>query len=218
MTEATIIHLVRHGEVHNPDGVIYGRLPDFRLSERGREQAKTAGKALAERSLAGLFSSPQPRAQETAGFIREHHNGLDLITDIRIDEIHSPYEGRPTSLFDTPDFDLYRDVQPPYELPPALLARTRDFIAQMRKDYAGQEVAAVTHGDIVVFMFLFTRSIAPTEWHEKYRLADHGLPERYPATASISTFRYQTDDPEEVPVYSYLRPYPDDLVTLKAPR
>ncbi len=217
MTQPTIIHLVRHGEVHNPDGVIYGRLPAFRLSERGREQAKAAGEALRDRPLAALFSSPQPRAQETAGFIQAGHNGLQIITDTRIDEIHSPYEGQPTSLFDTPDFDLYHDVQPPYELPPTLLARTRDFIAQMRIDYAGRQIAAVTHGDIVVFMFLFAQQV-PIESREKYRLSEYGLPERYPATASISTFSYQTDDLDEVPLYNYQRPYPDSLLTFKAPR
>ena len=34
------VHLVRHGEVQNPDGVLYGRLPEFHLSDLGRRMAQ----------------------------------------------------------------------------------------------------------------------------------------------------------------------------------
>ena len=34
------VHLVRHGQVHNPDKVLYGRLPQFRLSEAGEQMAQ----------------------------------------------------------------------------------------------------------------------------------------------------------------------------------
>ena len=40
MTETTVVHLMRHGEVHNPTGVLYGRIPDFHLSELGRTMAE----------------------------------------------------------------------------------------------------------------------------------------------------------------------------------
>ena len=33
------IHLVRHGEVHNPEGILYGRMPGYGLSQRGFEMA-----------------------------------------------------------------------------------------------------------------------------------------------------------------------------------
>lgn len=212
MSQTTRISFVRHGEVHNPDKIIYGRMPNFRLSERGREQAKAAGEALASRPLAALFSSPQPRAQETAGFIQAHHEALPITIDERMNEIHSPHEGKPTALFDTPDFDLYRDVEAPYELPSDLLKRIRDFLAQMRQDYADQEIAAVTHGDILVFTYLYARGV-PVISGEKYRLLDHGLTERYPATASILTLVY-TDDSDTLPQCTYLRPYPDDLLDI----
>ena len=47
----TVVHLLRHGEVHNPDGVLYGRIPGFRLSENGRDQADIVAKALADADL-----------------------------------------------------------------------------------------------------------------------------------------------------------------------
>ena len=43
----TIVHVMRHGEVHNPDGILYGRLPDYHLSERGRAQAEAPGESCA---------------------------------------------------------------------------------------------------------------------------------------------------------------------------
>ena len=48
MTEKTIVHVMRHGEVHNPEKILYGRLPDYHLSERGRAQAQAVADWLAE--------------------------------------------------------------------------------------------------------------------------------------------------------------------------
>ena len=39
MTTRTTIHLMRHGEVHNPLGVLYGRIAGYNLSELGHEMA-----------------------------------------------------------------------------------------------------------------------------------------------------------------------------------
>ena len=44
MTERTTVHLLRHGEVHNPGGVLYGRLPEFHLSDLGQEMAERDGR------------------------------------------------------------------------------------------------------------------------------------------------------------------------------
>jgi broad specificity phosphatase PhoE len=52
----TTVHLLRHGEVHNPDGVLYGRLPGFRLSELGERQAVAAAEWLAGRDIAHLVA------------------------------------------------------------------------------------------------------------------------------------------------------------------
>ena len=70
---ATTIHLMRHGEVHNPDGVLYGRLPGYRLSERGLAMADMVAapprpapvRALAA-DVVAVIASPLQRAQETA--------------------------------------------------------------------------------------------------------------------------------------------------------
>ena len=62
----TVVHVMRHGEVHNPEGLLYGRLPDYHLSDRGRAQAQTVADWLAGRDIVYVVASPLERAQETA--------------------------------------------------------------------------------------------------------------------------------------------------------
>ena len=66
MSDETIVHLLRHGEVENPAGIIYGRLPGYHLSANGRAMASAAADYFAGRPVAALFCSPLERAQETA--------------------------------------------------------------------------------------------------------------------------------------------------------
>jgi broad specificity phosphatase PhoE len=87
-----VVHLVRHGEVENPKGVIYGRLPGYNLSERGRRQAEEAAKRLADDDIAVVLASPLERAQETADIIAGPH-GLEIVTDERLTETHTTLEG-----------------------------------------------------------------------------------------------------------------------------
>ncbi len=96
MPQATV-HLLRHGEVHNPDGILYGRLPEFHLSELGREMARTLAGHFSERAAQGakivhLAASPLTRAQETAQPISEALN-LDIVTEDRIIEAANYFQG-----------------------------------------------------------------------------------------------------------------------------
>lgn len=86
------IHLVRHGKVENPAGVIYGRLPGYNLSEVGIEQARQAADHLRDRDIGSIWSSPLERAQETATIIAEPH-GLEIVTDERLIESGTTLEG-----------------------------------------------------------------------------------------------------------------------------
>lgn len=210
MSLLTTVHFVRHGEVHNPDSILYARLPGFRLSERGREQAQAAGATLRAAPLAALFSSPQQRAQETAAIIAAARGGVPVQTDPLLDEIYTPHEGRPLAELETTDWDLYSGIPAGYERPVDILRRTLAFVNRARAAYAGQEVAAVTHGDVVTFMILWARGIsvdgvAPPD--RAALLLRLGLPENYPATASISTFVYDSANADAVPAFSYQRPY-----------
>ncbi|OZM74765.1 hypothetical protein CFN78_00580 [Amycolatopsis antarctica] len=88
----TIVHLLRHGEVHNPDKILYGRLPGYRLSDRGQAQAETVAKTLADHRLTHVVASPLQRARETAAPIGAAH-GLDIDTDDGLIEAGNLFEG-----------------------------------------------------------------------------------------------------------------------------
>lgn len=89
----TIVHLVRHGEVHNPDGVLYGRLPGFRLSELGRSQAEAVGRALGQgHDIVSVAASPLQRAQETAAPLAETL-GLPVGIEEDVIEADNRFEG-----------------------------------------------------------------------------------------------------------------------------
>ena len=66
MGEKTIVHVMRHGEVHNPDKILYGRLPDYHLSDRGRRRRRAVADWLAHNDIVYVVASPLERAQETA--------------------------------------------------------------------------------------------------------------------------------------------------------
>ena len=63
---STIVHLVRHGEVFNPDRILYGRLPGYHLSDRGRVMASMCARAFTDHDVTVVKASPLVRAQETA--------------------------------------------------------------------------------------------------------------------------------------------------------
>jgi broad specificity phosphatase PhoE len=88
----TIVHLVRHGEVDNPAGLLYGRLPDYHLSELGREMAERVTDYLRERDVVQLRSSPLERAQETAAPLAEALD-LPVVIDARVIEAANYLEG-----------------------------------------------------------------------------------------------------------------------------
>ena len=88
----TIVHLVRHGEVDNPAGLLYGRLPDFHLSELGKEMAERVAEYFRERDVVHLGSSPLERAQETAAPLAEALD-LPVVIDARVMEAANYFEG-----------------------------------------------------------------------------------------------------------------------------
>ena len=91
MSETTI-HLLRHGEVHNPTGVLYGRLPGYGLSALGRQMAARIASHVADRDIIAVIASPLQRAQETAAPIAAAL-GVAIGTDARLLEAENQFEG-----------------------------------------------------------------------------------------------------------------------------
>lgn len=93
MSDRTVVHLLRHGEVHNPGGVLYGRLPDFHLSELGQAMARRVAHYLSSEDITHVVSSPLERAQETAGPSAEAF-GLEIHIDDRLIEAGNIFQGK----------------------------------------------------------------------------------------------------------------------------
>ncbi len=89
----TVVHLLRHGEVYNPHGILYGRLPGFHLSELGKAMAERVAKTVGGRNITAVIASPLERAQETARPSAEAL-GLPVQTDMRVIEAGNAFEGR----------------------------------------------------------------------------------------------------------------------------
>ncbi|WP_345499190.1 histidine phosphatase family protein [Nocardia callitridis] len=94
-----MVHVLRHGEVHNPNGILYGRLPGFSLSVTGRSQAGAVARSLAEHDLALVIASPLLRAQETAEPIASSHD-LTVRIDENLIEAGNTFEGLRVSVGD----------------------------------------------------------------------------------------------------------------------
>ena len=149
--DRTTVHLLRHGEVFNPDKVLYGRLPGYHLSDLGREMADRAAVALAGRDLALLVSSPMERAQETAAPIAASH-GLPVVLDERAIEADNVFEGQRVSVGDgvlkQPRTwkHLYNPFKPSWGEPyDEVAARMHAAIDTAREQARGHEAVIVSH-------------------------------------------------------------------------
>ncbi len=189
MSDTTVVHLLRHGEVENPHGLIYGRLPGYHLSATGRAMAEAAADFFAERAVVALFSSPLERAQETARPIAERL-GLPIVTDGRLIESWNHFEGLK---FGVGDGSLRHPVHWPHLANPfrpswgepyrEVAARMQSMMETARAAAAGQEAVCVTH-QLPIWV---TRRAA-----ERRRLW-HNPAMRECALASVTSFTYSGD-------------------------
>lgn len=151
MGEQTRVHVMRHGEVYNPTGILYGRLPGFHLSERGKAQAAAVADALAHRDIAAVIASPLQRAQETAAPIAAKHS-LTIDTDPDLIESANFFEGRRVGPGDgawrDPRFwwQLRNPFRPSWGEPYVeIAARMTTAVDKARVRGAGREVVCVSH-------------------------------------------------------------------------
>jgi len=189
MSDTTIVHLLRHGLVENPTGVIYGRLPGYHLSAEGRLMAMAAADFFAERPVVSLFCSPLERAQETAQPVAERL-GLDIVTDERLIESTNHFEGM---TFGVGDGSLRRPGHWRYLINPFrpswgepyrdVAARMRAMLEVARVAATGAEAVCVSH-QLPIWV---SRRMAEGKplWHNPAT--------RECATGSVTSFSYSGD-------------------------
>jgi len=188
--DTTVVHLLRHGEVENPRGLIYGRLPGYHLSEDGRMMAKAAADFLAERDVVAIFTSPLERARETAEPVAERFS-LEPVVDERLIEPWNHFEGL---VFGVGDGSLKRlehwwYLRDPFspswgERYKSVVQRVSAAMADARDAAHGHEVVCVSHQ---LPIWVTRRNVDGRRlWHHPRN--------RECALASVTSFTYTGDD------------------------
>ncbi|MCL2466000.1 MAG: histidine phosphatase family protein [Micrococcales bacterium] len=188
----TTVHLLRHGEVHNPEGVLYGRLQGYRLSDLGERMAQMVADDLASQpaaEIALVVASPLERAQQTAAPVAAAF-GLDVGTDDRLIEAANYFEGKKfgvgeASLANPRNWPHLRNpFRPSWGEPYAeQVARMRAAVTTARRQVPGREVVLVSH-QLPIWV---TRLAAEGRrlWHDPRR--------RRCTLASLTTLRFDDD-------------------------
>jgi broad specificity phosphatase PhoE len=189
-TEHTTVHLLRHGEVYNPEGVLYGRLPGYVLSDLGHEMAERAAVALADRDIATVISSPMERAQQTATPIAGRHK-LDIVTNADLIEADNVFEGKRVSVGDgilkQPQAwrHLWNPFTPSWGEPYQVVAeRMQRAIDTARLGAPGRESVLVSH-QLPIWI---------SRLNAENRRLWHDPRSRQCTLASITSLTYQGDD------------------------
>ncbi|MFG3054410.1 histidine phosphatase family protein [Kitasatospora sp. NPDC048239] len=180
---------MRHGEVHNPEGILYGRLPGYRLSELGRQMADRVAEDLAGRDITHVVASPLERAQETAEPVAKSH-GLELAVDDRLIEADNIFQGKTFGVGDgslrNPGYWKYltNPFRPSWGEPYLEQAvRMMGALAAARDAARGHEAVCVSHQLPIwtVRSFVEHRRL----WHDPRR--------RQCSLASLTSFTYEGD-------------------------
>ena len=186
--DLTVVHLMRHGEVDNPGGVLYGRLDGFHLSGLGRQMAQLVATHLEANDITHVVASPLERAQETAAPIAAHHS-VEIMTDVRVIESQNHFEGRAVGsrdLLHPRNWHLFTDVTKPSWGEPYedIAARMLAAIADARAAARGHEAVIVSH-QLPVWT-VRNKLMGRRLWHDPRR--------RECTLASLTSLTYDGDD------------------------
>ncbi len=198
-TPDTVVHLLRHGEVHNPEGILYGRRDGFHLSDLGKQMAERTADSLAERDVTVLRSSPLERAQETAAPLAARL-GLEIGIDERVLESTNRFEGmtfgKGRNALRSPLLwrHLWNPFKPSWGEPYAsIVTRMMAAVHDVRRAAAGHEGVLVSH----------QLPIWTTRLHVEGRSFLHDPRKRQCTLCSVTSFHFVGDRLSQV---SYAEP------------
>ena len=203
----TVVHLLRHGEVHNPTGVLYGRRPGYHLSDLGRQMAQRVADTIGDRDIVHLVSSPLERAQETAAPLAEA-TALEVRVDPRVIESTNVFEGKTFGVGDgvlkKPSSwrHLWNPFRPSWGEPyKQLVARMMAAVHDARDAAQGHEAVVVSH-QLPIWI---------TRLHVEDRSFLHDPRRRQCTLASLTSFTFHG---ETLTTVSYSEPAAD-LIPVK---
>ncbi|MER7656890.1 histidine phosphatase family protein [Streptomyces albidoflavus] len=187
--EITVVHLMRHGEVENPSGILYGRLPGYHLSELGRKMADRVAEHLAGRDITHVVASPLERAQETATPVAQAH-GVELGSDARLIEAGNVFQGK---TFGVGDGALRKPANWRHLTNPFRPSWGEPYIDQVvRMTKALDAAAAVARGHEAVLVSHQLPIWTVRSYVERRRLW-HDPRRRQCSLASLTSFTYRGD-------------------------
>lgn len=168
----TRLYLVRHCDVRNPKGVLYGHLPDFPLSDKGVRQAHLLGEFFAGKPVRRIYASPLERAQETAAIIASHLDGVTIETTNELIEARfglylqgvKPKQvlwRRPLWLIHMARPGLLRRDEAVGEM----AARVRVPLTRLLRDFPGEGGICISHGDPIQAFSVETDGLPPRSLH-----------------------------------------------------
>ncbi len=148
----TTILFVRHTEVENPDGLLYGRLPGFGLSAAGRRHAERVAAALAGREIAAVYSSPLLRARQTAAIVATRHPGAAMHRSALLTEVGSAWQGSPLRSFASGFSTYHCRRSADDESLEDIRSRMLTFARRIGRRHGGATVVAISHGDPITIL------------------------------------------------------------------
>jgi probable phosphoglycerate mutase len=148
----TYIYLVRHGEVHNPKNIWYGRLPRFGLTKQGEEEIKQTAKFLKEKPINELYASPLLRAKKTAQIIQKELQFPKITFSDHLLEVKSSFMGQPIKVLQDIKFDIFnaQGRHASDETLKQLADRATNYVDHLINKHQGKHVVAVSHGDVLM--------------------------------------------------------------------
>ncbi|WP_165217892.1 histidine phosphatase family protein [Schaalia sp. ZJ1691] len=208
--ETTTIHVMRHGEVDNPDGILYGRLPGYALTERGHQMAQRVADYFTAQGadITYVVASPLLRAQLTAAPTAAAYD-LTIATDPRLIEAGNVFEGLPVNsdrsvLLRPSAWKYYRNpMEPSWGEPYADIAsRMKAALSAALRHARGHEALVVSHQNPITTL---------TRFAQRQPLA-HSPMSRHCALASLTSFTF---DGATLVDISYVEPAADLVAQAK---
>lgn len=150
----TRIYFVRHGKVHNPLDVWYGRLPRFRLGQTGKKELNQTAEFLKTQDIDQLYSSSLLRARQSAKIIQDKLNMPTIHYSSLLLETHSSLQGNPFQLLRANNFAIFANPANGItgETIEELITRVKKFVKMVVRKHKGKNIVAVSHGDPIMFL------------------------------------------------------------------